>query len=185
MTTAVPGKKFLPPSPKSKFTGVEELKEELLEEDHNPFLKSDLTAGITEIQQETWKPARMHSYETMGLADSQLNCKIRPCGFRANGKMRKIKNTCLLSKIKTKCRLRGSNPKLAVCITMYNEDKQELKDTLTGVIHNYNEMRLDKSLNMKKEDFVVFLICDGYQAISQDFKDFAREKQFFDLDVLK
>ncbi len=49
MTTAAPGKGILPPSGKSKFTGAEELKEELLE-DHNPFLKSDMTAGITEIQ---------------------------------------------------------------------------------------------------------------------------------------
>jgi hypothetical protein len=76
--------------------------------------------------------------------------------------MRKIKNTCLISKVKTKCRLRGTNPKLAVCITMYNENEQELRDTLTGVLHNYNELRLDKSLNFKKEDFVVFLICDGF-----------------------
>ena len=121
----------------------------------------------------------------MGLADSQLNCKIRPCGFRVNGKMRKIKNTCLISKIKTKCRLRGSNPKLAVCITMYNENEQELKDTLTGILMNYNELRLDQSINFKKEDFVVFLICDGYNAIPESFKKYATEKQFFDLEVLK
>lgn len=112
----------------------------------------------------------------MALADSQLNCKIRPCGFRSSGKMRKIKNTCLLSKIKTKCRLRGRNPKLAVCITMYNENEQELKNTLTGVIHNYNELRIDKDLDFKKEDFVVFLVCDGYERIPESFKKYATEK---------
>jgi hypothetical protein len=31
----------------------------------------------------------------------------------------------------------------------------------------------------------VFLICDGYQAIPKSFKDYATDKQFFDLDVLK
>lgn len=62
----------------------------------------------------------------MGLTNSELNCKIRPCGFRFNGKMRKIKNTCLISKIKTRNRIRKTNPKIAVCITMYNEDEGEL-----------------------------------------------------------
>ncbi len=33
---------------------------------------------------------------------------------------------------------------------------------MAGVLHNYNELRMDKDLNFKKEDFVVFLICDGY-----------------------
>ena len=75
--------------------------------------------------------------------------------------MRKIKKTCLLSKIKTKCRLRGMNPKLAVCITMYNEDENEFKNTLSGLLLNYIELRSDPKLNFKKEDFVVFLISDG------------------------
>ena len=157
----------------------DDVKKELLD-GQDGYFKSNDTMGITEIKMEQWKPARLHSYETMALADSQLNCKIRPCGFRSSGKMRKIKNTCLLSKIKTKCRLRGRNPKLAVCITMYNENEQELKDTLTGVLQNYNELRLDPKLEFKKEDFVVFLICDGFQAIPQSFKKYAFDRQFFD-----
>ncbi len=48
---------------------------------------------------------------------------------------------------------------------MYNEDEQELKYTLKGVIHNYNEMRLDGDLSIKKEDLIVFLICDGFDNI--------------------
>lgn len=127
----------------------------------------------------------MHSYEVMGLADSQLNCKIRPCGFRKNGKMRKIKKSCLIAKMKTACRLRQTNPKLAVCITMYNEDEQELKNTLSGLLHNYNEMRIDPDLKFKKQDFVVFLICDGYDRIPESFKKYATEKQFFDANVME
>jgi hypothetical protein len=111
----------------------------------------------------------------MALADSKLNVKIRPCGFRSSGKMRKIKNTCLISKVKTRCRIRGKNPKVAVCITMYNEDEGELKTTLKGVIHNYNELRLDPTLDFKKEDLVVFLICDGYDRIPESFKKFATD----------
>ncbi len=62
---------------KNKFSPGDEkssMKEQLLQqndedEDKNLFL-SDQTAGITEIHQENWKPARFHSYETMALADS-------------------------------------------------------------------------------------------------------------------
>ena len=90
----------------------------------------------------------------------------------------------MLAKIKNKCRLRIRNPRLAVCITMYNEDEQELKTTLSGVIHNYNELRLDNDLGFKKEDFVVFLICDGYDRIPESFKEYATDKNFFDLDIL-
>lgn len=161
------------------------MEETLLDNKKENLFNSFNTSGITEIQQSSWKPALHHSYETMALADSQLNCKIRPCGFRPSGKMRKIKNTCLLSKIKTKCRLKNKNPKMAVCITMYNEDEQELRNTLNGVIYNYNELRNDASLDFKKEDFVVFLICDGYDRIPESFKKYATEKNFFSLETLQ
>mmetsp|Transcript_1933 Transcript_1933/g.1388 ORF Transcript_1933/g.1388 Transcript_1933/m.1388 type:complete len:165 (+) Transcript_1933:212-706(+) len=98
--------------------------------------------------------------------------------------MRKIKNTVLISKIKTRNRIKKKNPKMAVCITMYNENESELKDTLAGVIHNYNELRNEEELDFKKEDFVVFLICDGYERIPKSFKDYATQKHFFDLDLL-
>lgn len=132
-----------------------------------------------------YKPPMNHSFETMALSDSKLNYKIRPCGFRSNGKMRKIKNTCLLAKIKTKCRIKKKNPKLAVCITMYNEDENELKSSLLGVMHNYNEMRNDPNINMKKEDFLIFIICDGFDRIPESFRKYATERNFFDIDTLK
>ena len=52
---------------------------------------------MADLPKDEWKPARMHSFETMGLTDSKRNFKIRACGFRTNGRMRKIKNTCLLA----------------------------------------------------------------------------------------
>jgi hypothetical protein len=63
---------------------------------------------------------------------------------------------------------------------MYNENEQELKETLRGVIHNYNELRTDPLLDFKKKDFVIFIICDGYDKIPESFKKFATDKGFFD-----
>jgi hypothetical protein len=94
--------------------------------------------------------------------------KAIPSGFRPNGKGRKLKN-CMISKIKAKSKSETSL-KVAVCITMYNENEQELKNTLKGVILNYNELRNDESLNFKKQDFLVFLICDGFENIPDSFK---------------
>jgi hypothetical protein len=80
-----------------------------------------------------------------------------------------------MARVKTKCRIQQKNPKLAVCITMYNEDEAELKTTLSGLFNNYNELRINEP-DFKKEDMVVFLICDGYQAIPKSFKEYAKEK---------
>jgi hypothetical protein len=40
-------------------------------------------------------------------------------------------------------------------------------------------------LEFKKDDFIVFLICDGFERISEEFKKEATEKNFFDLELLK
>lgn len=73
---------------------------------------------------------------------------------------------------------------MAVCITMYNEEVEELKTTIRGVISNYNELRADPDMKYKKEDMLVFLICDGYDRITQQFKEFAAQKGFFDEQLL-
>jgi hypothetical protein len=81
-----------------------------------------------------WKPAKFVSFETMGLTSTKLNPTVRPCGFRTNGRDRMIKSTCLLARIKKVNMLKKTNPKLAVCITMYNENESELKMTISGVL---------------------------------------------------
>lgn len=91
---------------------------------------------------------------------------MRPCGFRKDGQFRKVKDTCLVSRLRNLCILNDVQPKLAVCITMYNEDKSELKTTIEGVIQNYNAMYMDKSLNMRQQDLVVVLVADGFENIS-------------------
>jgi hypothetical protein len=94
----------------------------------NKFATKDTeqTAMYSEIQEIEWKPPINISYETVVLTDSELNLKVRPAGFRRNAKYRQIKNTCMLSKVRTRCKIRKANPKLAVCITMYNENEKEL-----------------------------------------------------------
>lgn len=70
----------------------------------------------------------------MGLVENGKEDIVVPCGFSKDGKARKIKNACLISRIKYLCHLKNERPKLAVCITMYNEDVKEFKDTLEGVL---------------------------------------------------
>ena len=38
---------------------------------------------------------------------------------------------------------------MAVCITMYNENEEELKYTMRGVLQNYNAMYLDPVTKMR------------------------------------
>jgi hypothetical protein len=68
---------------------------------------------------------------------------------------------------------------------MYNEDEAELKQTLTGVLHNYNELRADPTVPFMKHDFVVFLIADGYAGLTENFKKYATDMGFYDEEILK
>lgn len=82
----------------------------------------------------SWKPPKFISYEAMALTSTKLNPSVRPCGFRTNGVNRMIKSTCLLARMKKLCMLKKTTPKLAVCITMYNENEVELRTTISGVL---------------------------------------------------
>ena len=68
---------------------------------------------------------------------------------------------------------------------MYNENESELKSTLRGLIHNYNCFRSDKNFKLTKDDFLIFIVCDGYNAIPESFKKHAREKGFLDESILE
>jgi hypothetical protein len=65
-----------------------------------------------------------------------------------------------------------------------NENEAELLHTLSGVIHNYNCLRLDEKTKFTKDDMVVVVICDGYERIPESFKKLAREKRFLDEQLL-
>ena len=70
----------------------------------------------------------------MSLVEQDQDNIFVPCGFRKDGRPRKIKNQCLISRLKNLCIVKKERPKLSVCITMYNEDVKEFKDTLEGVL---------------------------------------------------
>lgn len=44
----------------------------------------------------------------------------------------------------------GTQPKLAVCITMYNENESELKATMKGVLQNFKAMNMDPTVGLKQ-----------------------------------
>ena len=67
---------------------------------------------------------------------------------------------------------------------MYNEDEKELQNTLKGVLQNYNYLKMDKYTKFSKDDFLVFVVCDGYDKSPESMKKFAREKQFLDESIL-
>lgn len=145
-------------------------------------MKNTLTKSLRE--EVEWKPAINVSYETLCLTQTTLNQKLRPAGFRTNAKHRQVKNTSMISKIRTRSRIRKENPKLAVCITMYNEDETELQTTLRGCLHNYNCLKAEPLHSFTKDDFLVVVICDGYDRIPASLKALAREKGFLDEEVL-
>jgi hypothetical protein len=68
---------------------------------------------------------------------------------------------------------------------MYNEHKGELMTTLRGLIHNYNCFRSDKSKKFSKDDFLIFIVCDGFERIPDCFKKLASEKGFYDESILE
>ena len=147
-------------------------------------LSSEQQSTIKSLKIKKWKPKSATTYETLMLTRSEFNSKVQGAGFRTNGKPRHIKRTCLLSKIKTRCILRERNPAMAICITMYNEKVAELKTTLKGLLHNYNCFRADEDYRFTKDDFLVTIICDGYDKIPDCFKELARDKGFLDEELL-
>ena len=79
----------------------------------------------------------------MGLTKTEKNTVMRPCGFQRNGQPRKVKDTCLISRMRQLAIKKDTPVKIAVCITMYNESEDELQITLSGVLQNYNAMYMD------------------------------------------
>jgi len=122
-----------------------------------------------------WKPPRFQSFETIGLTSTAANLVVRPHGFRTDGTLRTIKKTCMLGRMKKLQLLSDTAPKLAVCITMYNENEEELKLTMRGVIQNYNAMYMDPDIKMRQKDFIVVCVVDGLDKIPQSFRKYASE----------
>ena len=67
---------------------------------------------------------------------------------------------------------------------MYNEDEQLFKYTMSGILHSYYALFEDPDVQMTQNDFLIYLICDGYDKIPESFKDYAKKTGFFDEDLM-
>mmetsp|Transcript_16094 Transcript_16094/g.27181 ORF Transcript_16094/g.27181 Transcript_16094/m.27181 type:complete len:451 (-) Transcript_16094:1582-2934(-) len=110
---------------------------------------------------------------------------MRPLGFTRSGKERAIKKNSHLGVLREYGERTKTNPKLAVCITMYNENEAELKTTMRGVLQNYKAMNYDPTVRLKQQELVVVVVCDGFDRVPESFQNFAKDKGFFDVEVLK
>ena len=45
-------------------------------------------------------------------------------------------------------------------------------------------MYLDSDLKLRQQEMIVVLVCDGYDAIKKDFKEFAFKHKLFDEKIL-
>jgi cellulose synthase/poly-beta-1,6-N-acetylglucosamine synthase-like glycosyltransferase len=126
------------------------------------------------------------NYETLSMIKTDTeNHTFMPCGFLKNGQIRPIYGNSTIGKLKRYHHNQGTNPKLMTCITLYNEDIEEFKFTMRGVLQNYEVMCQDPHINMKKNDFFVVLCCDGLDKIPQTFIDFLSERKALDLNLLR
>jgi len=140
---------------------------------------------VRQKAQNEWKPAKNKSFETIALVATKNNQIVRPCGFQTNGRPRKVKKTCLISRMRTLAFLKDKRPQLCVCITMYNENEAELKTTLSGVLQNYNVMFMNEGMMLRQEDIVIVCVCDGFDKIPESFKKYATSCGFFDEQILR
>ena len=85
----------------------------------NGYPTSEFSHG-TEIKVREWKRPREISYDVMQLIHSDL--EVQPCRFGRGGRRSKFKNSALLRKMYEKSYKDNRRIKLAVCITMYNEE---------------------------------------------------------------
>ena len=132
-----------------------------------------------------WKQPKFITYETMRLVTKGEDQIVVPCGFRKDGGLRKIKQTCLISRMRSLCKIKGTQPKIAACITMYNEDESLFKLTLQGILQNYNAMYSDEDLNLRQHDMIVVCVCDGFEKIPESFKKYAEKYKFLDEQLLR
>lgn len=76
----------------------------------------------------------------------------------------------------------SGNKKLAICITMYNEQKKELMYTMAGVFQNFEILKKNHAL--ESDDICVFLIADGMDGLKNDFLKFGSNKFYDEADII-
>lgn len=46
-------------------------------------------------------------------------------------------------------------------------------------------MYMDETLKLRRSDFIVVCVCDGFDKIPEEFINYATKLKFFDIDILK
>lgn len=68
---------------------------------------------------------------------------------------------------------------------MYNEDIEEFKLTMRGILQNYEVLCQDPKIRMKRNDLLVVLCCDGFDKIPESFIDYLTELKALDSKLLR
>lgn len=63
---------------------------------------------------------------------------------------------------------------------MYNEDTEAFKYTMQGVLQNYYALYHDPDVKLRQKDFIVYVICDGYDKIPEGFKQYMTNIGIYD-----
>lgn len=72
--------------------------------------------------------------------------------------------------------------KILICITIYNEEETELRDSLTSVAENIDSF---VKTGISNEQIAVFLIQDGIEKLSPSMIAYGKKLGLFDFDLLQ
>jgi chitin synthase len=72
--------------------------------------------------------------------------------------------------------------KILICITIYNEDEDELKESLTAVAANVDSFH---KVGVSNEQIAVFMIQDGIEKLSESLIAYGKSLGLFDRDLIQ
>ena len=76
------------------------------------------------------------------------------------------------------------NIKLAICITLYNEDVIEFKATMRGILRALHEFYNCMEEPLLMEEIAIFFIADGLEGMNQQLLNFLWVKDWINLDMI-
>ena len=137
----------------------------------NPRFVTDLVYQPIEIITE---------YSTEIINNTIYNKLVKVEGMRPYAPDQKFKDSCLLDMLQ-----RAGEIEFLMVVTMYNEDKNNFKDTMYGVMENLKNFQID-GLDPKLIGCII--IVDGIRPFSQTFKKPDQNpffSNFFDEQMIK
>ena len=71
----------------------------------------------------------------------------------------------------------GDETKLIIAMTMYDESKDDLEESIIGIKRNLIDLQLEKYIHSK--EVTVVLIADGEEKVKSGTKKYLEEKGYF------